>query len=73
MHIDVQIVNAFIDGATGGNPEPCRLCGLRSNSAPTGKRAQFEGLILDRVAGDQVIERWEHWDQMGMLQQLGIL
>jgi predicted ester cyclase len=39
---------------------------------PTGKRVRIDGLILDRVVGDRVVERWEQWDQMGMLQQLGL-
>ncbi|MGE3976397.1 MAG: ester cyclase [Nitrospira sp.] len=47
--------------------------GPLGDSPPTGKRAQFDGLILDRVVNDQVVERWERWDQFGMLQQLGIL
>jgi predicted ester cyclase len=40
--------------------------------APTGRRIRTAGLILDRVAGGRVVERWEVWDQMGMLQQLGL-
>jgi predicted ester cyclase len=40
---------------------------------PTGKSMKINGLILDRVVDDKVVERWEQWDQMGMLQQLGIL
>lgn len=40
---------------------------------PTGKRIRVDGLILDRVVGDRVAERWEQWDQMGMMQQLGLL
>ena len=40
---------------------------------PTGKRVQVTGLILDRVVGDKVVERWEQWDQMGMMQQLGLI
>ena len=39
----------------------------------TGKQVQFEGLIFDHVIGNQVAERWEQWDQMGMLQQLGLV
>jgi predicted ester cyclase len=30
------------------------------------------GLILNRVAAGKIVERWEQWDQMGMLQQLGL-
>jgi predicted ester cyclase len=40
---------------------------------PTRKRVRIDGLILDRVVGDRVVERWEQWDQMGMLQQLGVV
>src|SRR5713101_1217650 len=38
----------------------------------TGKRVTVRGLILDRVINGQVAERWELWDQMSMLQQLGL-
>lgn len=38
---------------------------------PTGKRIAVDGLIVDRVVGGKVQERWEQWDQSLMLQQLG--
>jgi steroid delta-isomerase-like uncharacterized protein len=38
---------------------------------PTGKTVRTDGLIIDRVAGGKVEERWEQWDQSLMLQQLG--
>src|SRR5215203_6362105 len=41
--------------------------------APTGKPIHVDGLILDRVVDDRVAERWEQWDQMAMMQQLGLL
>ena len=37
----------------------------------TGKRIAIEGLIIDRVIGGKVYERWEQFDQSRMLQQLG--
>src|SRR2546425_11807059 len=40
---------------------------------PTGKRVRIDALILDRVVGGRVTERWEQWDQIGMMQQLGLL
>jgi len=40
---------------------------------PTGRRVRINGLILDRVAAGKVVERWEQWDQMGMMQQLGLV
>lgn len=39
----------------------------------TGKQVRFDGLIFGHVVRDQVPERWEQWDQMGMLQQLGVV
>lgn len=47
--------------------------GPLGEAQPTGREVQFEGLIFDHVVGDQVVERWEQWDQMGMLQQLGLV
>ena len=38
----------------------------------TRRRVRINGLILDRVAAGKVVERWEQWDQMGMMQQLGL-
>lgn len=39
---------------------------------PTGRRVRVDGLILDRVADGKIAERWEQWDQAGMMQQLGL-
>ena len=39
----------------------------------TGCQVRIDGLILDRVADGRVVERWEQWDQMGMMQQLGLV
>jgi len=47
--------------------------GPLGDSPPSGNKAKFEGLVLDHVVDGQVIERWEQWDQMGMLQQIGVI
>jgi len=47
--------------------------GALGNIPPTGRRMRIGGLILDHVSGDRVVERWEQWDQAGMLQQLGVM
>ena len=39
----------------------------------TGRKVQFEGLIFDHIIGAQAAERWEQWDQMGMMQQLNLV
>lgn len=38
----------------------------------TGKSITVEGLVIDRVVGKKVQERWEQWDQSLLLQQLGL-
>src|SRR5688572_8264624 len=40
---------------------------------PTGRRVHVDGLILDCVENGRVIERWEQWDQLAMMRQLGLL
>jgi steroid delta-isomerase-like uncharacterized protein len=40
---------------------------------PTGRRMHVDGLILDTTENGRVIERWEQWDQLGMMRQLGLL
>ena len=47
--------------------------GPLGETQPTAKQVQLDGLIIDHVAGDQVVERWEMWDQMAMLKQLGLV
>ena len=58
---------AFRWMATGTHDGPL------GEAQPTGKQVQFEGLIFDHVVEEQVVERWEQWDQMLMLQQLGLI
>ena len=38
----------------------------------TGKVVEIEGLIIDHVINGKVAKRWEIWDQMAMMQQLGL-
>jgi steroid delta-isomerase-like uncharacterized protein len=46
--------------------------GASGPTPATGRRVRIGGLILDRVTEGKVAERWEQWDQMGMMQQLGL-
>ena len=46
--------------------------GALGDVAATGKRVRIDGLIFDRLANGKVVERWEQWDQMGMMRQLGL-
>jgi len=69
LSIEDQLVQgdlvAFRWHATGTHTGPL-------GPAPaTGKRVAIDGLILDRVVGGKVQERWEQFDQSLMLQKLG--
>jgi steroid delta-isomerase-like uncharacterized protein len=40
---------------------------------PTGKRVTISGITINRIAGGKIVEEWENYDQMGMMQQLGVI
>ena len=39
--------------------------------APTGKHVTGSGMVISHIAGGKVVEEWEEWDTLGMMQQLG--
>jgi SnoaL-like polyketide cyclase len=41
--------------------------------APTGKPAKVMGIWIHRLAGGKIVESWNVWDTLGMLQQLGVI
>jgi steroid delta-isomerase-like uncharacterized protein len=41
--------------------------------APTGKSVTITGISIDRFENGKVIESWDNFDQLGMLQQLGVV
>ncbi len=40
---------------------------------PTGKQATVTGIVISRIAGHRIAEEWENFDQLGMMQQLGVI
>jgi steroid delta-isomerase-like uncharacterized protein len=40
---------------------------------PTGQRVAFSGIVFVRVENGKIVEASNGWDQLGMLQQVGIL
>ena len=40
---------------------------------PTGTRFKLSGIDIDRIAGGKVVECWPNADELGLLQQLGVL
>lgn len=40
---------------------------------PTGKQVTVTGIDIYRVVGGKVVEHWGEFDQMGMMQQIGVV
>ncbi len=40
---------------------------------PTGKAVMQTGIDILRLAGGKVIERWGEFDNLGLMQQLGVI
>ena len=40
---------------------------------PTGKQISIGGIAIDRFENDQSVEHWEVFDQIGLMQQLGVI
>ena len=41
--------------------------------APTGKHVTITGIVIQRIVGNKVVEGWLVNDQLGMLQQMGVV
>ena len=39
--------------------------------ASTGKQVQLTGTTIVRILKGQIVEGWDNWDQLGMLEQIG--
>ena len=47
--------------------------GVFMGNAPTGRPIEIAGMIFAHVENDRIIEDWTLIDQMGILQQLGLI
>ena len=41
--------------------------------APTGKRFTITGISIHRIADGKIVEEWQEWDSLGLMQQLGVV
>ncbi len=41
--------------------------------APTGKQVTLTGILIYRIAGGKIVEEWLNVDELGMMQQLGVV
>jgi steroid delta-isomerase-like uncharacterized protein len=67
------------DQFTSGEKVCTRWTAKGTNTGPfgemqaTGRGIEIEGLIIDHIVNGRVAKRWELWDQMAMMQQLGLV
>ncbi len=40
---------------------------------PTGKQVTVTGMTLARIENGQIVEEWNNFDQLGMMQQIGAI
>src|SRR5215217_2541871 len=39
--------------------------------APTGNQVTVTGITIHRIEEDKIVEEWENWDALGLMQQIG--
>jgi len=54
---------------TGSGTQSGELMGI----APTKKSVRVDGIWILKCANGKIVESWNHWDSLGMLQQLGVV
>jgi predicted ester cyclase len=57
-------VRVILEGTHSGD-------GLGSKA--TGRPVRIAGIVIVRIIDGQIVEGWNSWDQLGLLQQLGLL
>ena len=40
--------------------------------APSGRTVRSRGITIARIVDGQIVEGWDNWDQLGMLEQIGV-
>lgn len=51
----------------------CTHTGEFQGLAPTGKEVTISGIIITRVENGKAVEEWESFDQLSLMQQLGVI
>jgi steroid delta-isomerase-like uncharacterized protein len=70
-----QVVETIIAGNdvitrwTGSGTHKAELMGI----PPTGKSVKVDGVWIHRIANNKIVESWNVWDTLGLLQQLGVV
>lgn len=69
VHAMIESGDTVIMRWTGSGTHTGELLGI----APTGRKVRVDGIWMLRVAGGKIVESWNCWDTLGMLQQLGVV
>ena len=69
VHSMVESGDTVIMRWTGSGTHTGELLGI----APTNRKVRVDGIWMLRVAGGKIVESWNCWDTLGMLQQLGVV
>ena len=40
---------------------------------PTGRQVETQGITIHRIEGGKIVEEWNSWDNMSLMQQLGLV
>jgi steroid delta-isomerase-like uncharacterized protein len=40
---------------------------------PTGRQAEIKGITISRIDGGKIVEEWNSYDNLGVMQQLGLM
>ena len=69
VHVMMKAGDVVITRWTGRGTHTGDLLGI----PPTGKTVKVDGIWMHCVSSGRIVESWNCWDMLGMLQQLGVI
>ena len=73
FHMTVDEIIVIEDGIVGRFTMTGTFKGGLMGMSPTNKKMAVSVIVISRFAGGKVVEEWERFDTLGMLQQLGVI
>lgn len=73
VHFSIQDILAEADKVVGRWTFRGTHTGDFMGIPATGKQAEVMGIAIYRIAQGKIAEAWVAWDQMGLMQQLGVV
>ena len=69
VHAMLDAGDTVVTRWTGSGTHTGDLVGI----APTNKRVAVDGIWMHRIAQGKIVESWNAWDMLGLLQQIGVV